>query len=263
MTSFASAAPYYARFRPPYPDALFTLLRDRFFLDGTQHVLDLGCGPGTIAIPLAPFAAVVHAVDSEPAMLAEGIRLAAASRTTNVAWQVADATELPTLGLPPLSMATLGKSFHRMDRRRLLADLDRLILPQGGVVFVSTASASDPPPWLPVIEDVAASHLGADYRSPQGVSVRRAGTLRDQLGASAFGSVYTVLLDQPVQFTLEELIGFQLSLSYTSPAVLGARQDPFTADLRTALAGFDTSGVFQDARQVECMIAVRRASLSA
>ncbi|MER5570456.1 methyltransferase domain-containing protein, partial [Streptomyces goshikiensis] len=65
------AAHHYAAFRPRYPEEFFTLLADRFGLDGTQTVLDLGCGPGTITIPLASRAGHVYAVDIEPAMINE------------------------------------------------------------------------------------------------------------------------------------------------------------------------------------------------
>ncbi len=51
---FATTAPYYARFRSGYPPAFFDHLVDRFGLDGTQTVLDLGCGTGQIALQLAP-----------------------------------------------------------------------------------------------------------------------------------------------------------------------------------------------------------------
>nr|MDT0665574.1 SAM-dependent methyltransferase [Micromonospora sp. DSM 115978] len=50
---FAETAWYYARFRPGYPQAFVDDVVRRFRLDGTGRVLDLGCGTGQMAFPLA------------------------------------------------------------------------------------------------------------------------------------------------------------------------------------------------------------------
>ena len=49
---FAGTAPFY-RFRVPYPPEVFAFLRAEFGLDYRCRVLDLGCGPGTLSIPLS------------------------------------------------------------------------------------------------------------------------------------------------------------------------------------------------------------------
>jgi SAM-dependent methyltransferase len=66
---FRSTAPYYARYRPGYPSELFSCLAEIQQLDGTQEALDLGCGTGQIAIPLAASVNEVAAVDPQPDML--------------------------------------------------------------------------------------------------------------------------------------------------------------------------------------------------
>ena len=74
---FKGAAPYYARYRPGYPPELLDQLAVAAGLDGTGRLLDLGCGPGPLAVPLARHFDEVVAVDVEAEMLAElppGIR---------------------------------------------------------------------------------------------------------------------------------------------------------------------------------------------
>ncbi len=66
---FASAAASYCEGRPPYPELLFRRIAQLGGLAPGHRVLDLGCGPGQIAIGLAPFAGEVVAMDPEPAML--------------------------------------------------------------------------------------------------------------------------------------------------------------------------------------------------
>lgn len=256
MTNFAAAAPFYAAYRPGYPSPVFGLIRDRFGLDGTQHLLDVGCGPGTLAIPLSRYVKVVHAVDPEPAMIAEGILIAAAEKATGVAWRVAWAADLPTLGLPPIAAAVLGRSFGWLDSAQVLSDLDHLIEPAGGVVIVGSSDASTRPAWLDVIETVGAEYLGPGYRDRRGPHHRGVGPEFD-LSSSPFPRTDTTVFDQPLTFTLDDLVGLQFSMSYTSPDVLGARTAAYERDLRTALLAHSPAGVFHHVRRVVCTVAVR------
>ena len=59
---FAGTAPYYDRFRAPYAQAAFDFLVEAYDLSEGVRALDLGCGPGTIAIPLSYTVAEVVAV---------------------------------------------------------------------------------------------------------------------------------------------------------------------------------------------------------
>src|SRR5579884_2627794 len=83
---YKDAAPYYSRYRPPYPPAMVSTLRDTFRLDGTGLLLDLGSGPGSVAIPLAHLFSQVIAIDPEPNMLEEGRAAARRAAVANVKW---------------------------------------------------------------------------------------------------------------------------------------------------------------------------------
>jgi SAM-dependent methyltransferase len=56
---FASASNYYVAARPRYAFALIERLVREAGLGRSSRVLDLGCGPGTLAIPLARYAGTV------------------------------------------------------------------------------------------------------------------------------------------------------------------------------------------------------------
>jgi len=74
---FRSAAPHYLSGRPSYAPALIARVAQICGLNGSRRLLDLGCGPGVLAMALAPYVADVLAIDPEPEMLAEGQKLAA------------------------------------------------------------------------------------------------------------------------------------------------------------------------------------------
>ncbi|WP_329625940.1 class I SAM-dependent methyltransferase (plasmid) [Streptomyces sp. NBC_01255] len=256
---FASAAEHYVRFRPWYPDELFALLTERFDLDGTQTALDLGCGPGMSALPLAPHVARLYAIDPEPGMLAAGARLAEKRGVTNIQWINSDSTQITALDLPPIDLCVMAKSFHWFDRPRLLADLDHLITPGGGVVI---ASAGPPgttplPAWAAVIAQVRTAYLGPVRRAGTGTYPEPEDRFTDTLRRSPFSRVELTSLDQHVTRDLDQLVGLQLSNSYSTPALLGDRLDAFTRDLRRALLDHDPSGLYHEEIRTEVLIATR------
>ncbi|MGW6981529.1 class I SAM-dependent methyltransferase [Streptomyces sp. NPDC054932] len=270
-TPYASAAPYYARHRPPYPAEFHTLLADRFALDGSQTVLDLGAGPGTIALPLAPLAEQVYAVDPEPAMLAEGARLAGEHGSTNIAWLRGDAARIGRLCLPRIDLCVIGGAFHLMDRVRVPDDLDAVLAPRGGIVVVTSLAAAGRhgrrPSWPAVVDEVCARFLGPGHRTahgpaepdelarPEGLKVLQ--DVEDHLAKSAFSRVGTTTWEQSTRCTLDRLVGLQFSRPCSGPDLFGDRKDAFESELRRALLDHDPSGVYERPVTVAATIATR------
>ena len=60
---FRSSARYYTEFRKPYPELLFTRIRDHYRLSGQGALLDIDCGTGQIALPLSQYFDRVVGVD--------------------------------------------------------------------------------------------------------------------------------------------------------------------------------------------------------
>ncbi|MFJ1635618.1 class I SAM-dependent methyltransferase [Streptomyces anulatus] len=73
-------------------------------MDSTQHALDLGCGPGTVALELAGTVNAVFAVDPAAGMLKQGQELAVERGIRNIRWQQGVSNALLSLGLPPLDL---------------------------------------------------------------------------------------------------------------------------------------------------------------
>src|ERR1700744_113162 len=67
---FKSAAKHYLTGRPAYPHRLVETVVGLCDLTSQSRVLDLGCGPGQLALAFAPYVQSVLAVDPEPEMLA-------------------------------------------------------------------------------------------------------------------------------------------------------------------------------------------------
>src|SRR5271169_2758387 len=71
--------------RPPYAPALYERLLT--LVTGRRRALDLGCGPGTVAVVLADHFGEVVALDPSEPMLTAG-RAADAGRHPNIAWRL-------------------------------------------------------------------------------------------------------------------------------------------------------------------------------
>ncbi|MFY4721509.1 class I SAM-dependent methyltransferase [Streptomyces sp. LaBMicrA B280] len=82
---------------PGYTPELFERLRDLSSLDGTQRALDLGTGPGVLALPLSRTVREVVAVDPEPGMLDEVRKAGAEQGVANVQWVPGDSAQLTGL----------------------------------------------------------------------------------------------------------------------------------------------------------------------
>ncbi|GAA4115442.1 class I SAM-dependent methyltransferase [Streptomyces hundungensis] len=257
--AFVSAEHHYARFRPRYPDGLYALLTDRFALDGTQHVLDLGCGPGTVALELAGLVATVVAVDPAAGMLEQGRLLAGERGIHNIRWQQGDSNALLSLRLPPLDLVVMAKSYHWMDRIQVLDDLSRVTTEQAGIVILSAGPPGTTalPGWAPVVAEVRAAYLGAARRAGSGTYPEPQETYQTTVERSPFPTVEVVPFDQVVVRSTEELIGLQLSNSYSTPAQLGDRREAFEEDLRRALLAYDPSGRYEETIRTEALIATR------
>jgi precorrin-6B methylase 2 len=82
-TIYEGTAAHYAKGRPPYSRELRRTLAGALGLDGRGRLLDVGTGPGALAIELAPLFEATVALDQDGDMLVAEMRalLEAASPT--------------------------------------------------------------------------------------------------------------------------------------------------------------------------------------
>ncbi|GAA2255815.1 class I SAM-dependent methyltransferase [Kitasatospora cystarginea] len=256
---FDGTAPYYAAYRQGYDERMFAHVAECLRLDGTGWALDLGAGTGAVALPLAGLVGSVIAVDPQPGMLAEARALAAARGVTNVVWRLGEAAQLSAMSLPPLRLAAMGAAFHWMDRAAVAQDLDALIDDGGAIVLASGGTPGDvePPPWLEVIRTVRERYLGPERRAGRGTYTHPAERHQDVLARSPFSRIETAHWDRTITRTVDEVVGLQLSYSFSSPRQLGPDTKAFVSDVRDALLSFNPSGVFEERVRTEAIIARR------
>jgi ubiquinone/menaquinone biosynthesis C-methylase UbiE len=241
---FKDAAWYYSRFRPPYPDTLVPVLRDNLDLDGGGRLLDLGCGPGSLAIPLAHLFEQVVAMDPEPEMLAEGRLAAERAGVSNIEWLRGSSEDLsPSLGR--FRVATMGASFHWTDRRKTLNALYDLVNEDGGIAVVGRGepiAATPLKPWRLAANDVVERYFGKRPLLRDSIKLPPAEIHRAYVTHSRFKDVtqYEQLFE--VTWTIDSMLGNLFSMPFCNPHLLGNRIAPFEREVRAAVAAIAPNG---------------------
>jgi SAM-dependent methyltransferase len=215
---FTGTAAYYARFRSRYPSELLQRLAEEAGLDGTGRLLDLGSGPGFLAVPLSAHVAEVVAVDPEPEMLA------AMDGSPNVRAVVGRAEDVDE-SWGSFRLATIGRAFHWMDGPLVLdrlARVTRQLALLGDRLEESDAQVT--------ARDVAEELFGERPAMKQ-PNVK----YEESLAGSAFNAVVELRVEVVRAWTVEQLIGLAYSTSYGAPHRVGDRRDEFERVLRERL----------------------------
>ena len=95
----------------PYAPGLADVFARSLALDGRGRLLDVGCGPGTVTLRLAPLFEAVVGVDPDAEMLAQASRAADRLGVANAAWVRSRAEDLPD-GLGTFRAVTFAASFR-------------------------------------------------------------------------------------------------------------------------------------------------------
>lgn len=235
MGRFETTAATYAARREPYPAAFFAAAAERLSLTGREALIDLGTGPGVLALGFSPYVARIVGVDPEPAMIAEAERAAAEAGVTFPI--VLGRAEEVGADLGSFDLVTIGRALHWMEREPTLAALDRMLAP-GGRILVCGSRMSEANPWRQAFQRVTRAWSGdtPDHRrihEPFFDGTRYARTADIE-----------VVHRQPID--VEALVARALTRSTTSPAALGDRAEAFKAELREALAPFLGDGVGEE-----------------
>jgi SAM-dependent methyltransferase len=246
---FDSTVPFYARYREPYPAGFFREMARRRGLQRSERLIDIGCGPGSLAIGFAPYVKSCVGVDVETEMLAAA-RLEAARAGVHIELIQGRIEELsPDLGV--FQAVTVGRALHWFDRAEAIAVLERIVDANGWIAICGTrAHSAASQGWTGKFHDIRRAW------SPDTDEKRYRIDLEDWFRDSRFRKAEEVEVTQTHRVTVADLIGRALSLSVTSPATLGDRRPAFENEMREGLEPLSDGGVFVE--QVTAIATVLR-----
>jgi SAM-dependent methyltransferase len=245
MGRFETTARTYARHREPYPPAFFAAVAEALKLEGREALIDLGTGPGVLALGFAPYVGRILGVDPEPAMVAEARRSAAEA---DIAFPVIEGrAEDLAADLGAVDLITVGRALHWMDRPATLAAFDRLLAPAGRVLICGSSTVPEAKPWR-----VAFDALMRSWGDGREGKHRR--LYEHWFDGSRFTHVAEIKITHAQPVTPEDLVERALTRSTSSRAVLGARVDAFKAELLAALAPFFPDSTGQEVVEAKAVV---------
>ncbi|SIN25646.1 class I SAM-dependent methyltransferase [Micromonospora cremea] len=267
-TLYAGSASHYRIGRMPYPPRLADAVGEALDLDGTGRLLDVGCGPGSLTLLLAPLFEAAVGVDADRDMLTEARRRASEVGATTIEWRHLRAEALPA-DLGTFRVATFAQSFHWMDRPLVVRRVRGMLAPGGAWIHVSASThqgvADDEmlpyprPPWRQ-IDDLVASYLGPVRRAGQGwLPTGTPGGQEEIMRQAGFTGPTRIEVDGGtlVERPVDEIVSAVFSLSSSAPHLFADRLSAFEADLRHLLSEAARDGRFAERRR-EIAVAIWR-----
>ena len=245
MGRFASTASLYEHLRPPYPSEFFRSVAQKLGLSKRCGLIDLGTGPGLLALGFAPYVGRIVGVDPEPAML-EAARRAAASAGHALTLIEGKAETLPA-DIGTFDIVTIGRALHWMDRDQTLALLDRLVAPDGTIAVCASFSATDGRnPWLDGYNEVRRRWSPAQLWEEAGRGTRTHRDLPAFFRGSAFHPAELVSVETSHAVSVQDLTRRTLTYSSSSPDALGENVEAMLHEVEERLASFSRDGMIAE-----------------
>ncbi|MBO8187264.1 class I SAM-dependent methyltransferase [Streptomyces spirodelae] len=237
-------AEYYAKYRRGYPQQVLDFLQDYFSLTTDDSVLDLGCGTGQLALPLAPRVRSVIGMDPEPDMLRLARAAASHCEVRNATWVLGADTDVPALGMllghaSSLAMTVVGQALHWMRHDDLFRDLLPLFRAGGGIAVVANGAPLwlQDTAWSRALRTCLEQHFETELTASCGTAdqdrVRYAQALED----AGFSDVRSTTVSYPDELTFQQVIGGLYSAIPAEQLPRIDQRPAFEENVRRALPG--------------------------
>jgi SAM-dependent methyltransferase len=241
MGRFATTVALYEELRTPYPPSFFREVAQRLAL-GKQHALiDLGTGPGLLALGFAPYVGRIVGIDPEPAMLAAAKK--AAERASQAFTLIqGKAEDLPD-DFGRFDVVTIGRALHWMDREATLARLERLVAPEGVILVCASFSATDGQnPWLDDYNTARRAWSKERLWSESGGAGRTHRDLAGFFRGTRFHAADVIRVETSHEISVRDLARRVLTFSSSSPDVLGDKVEAMLRDVEQRLLPLSRDG---------------------
>ena len=246
MGRFASTVALYEELRPPYPPEFFLSVAQRLKLSKQHALIDLGTGPGLLALGFAPYVGRILGIDPEPAMIAAA-REAAARSGVDFALIEGRAETLPA-DIGSFDLVTIGRALHWMERGSTLALLERLVARDGSIAICGSSSAADGRnPWLDDYNTARRAWSPARLWAESGSGERRHRDLKAFFESSTFQLKDLIRVETSHAVGVRDLARRVLTFSSSSPEALGDKVDAMLRDVEDRLVPFARDGVIAEA----------------
>ncbi|WP_144510085.1 class I SAM-dependent methyltransferase [Bacillus sp. FJAT-22090] len=256
---FKGTARYYSRYRSLYPASLIRFLIDKFSLDGSGQMLDLGCGTGQLAFRFTDWFEKIVGIDTEPEMIKKAVFLGKEVRAENIAWFNGDIHTYKEKSGPIFRLVTIAKAFHWMDRAQVLETLYEMVEDDGGIAIIDNYFPyKELLPWQRKVDEVVKHWYGNERRAGNSTYSHPINSHQEIVSKSKFDLEIHEIPAYEQVWTMDSIIGNIYSTSYGSKRFLGKNVYSFENHLKEELLSLDNSGIFKEQINVSVKLAIKK-----
>jgi SAM-dependent methyltransferase len=254
MGRFASTVGLYEELRPPYPPAFFRNVAEQLQLTRRHALIDLGTGPGLLALGFAPYVGRVVGVDPEPGMLAAAREAAARAGVDLTLIEGKVETLPPDIGA--FDVVSIGRALHWMDREATLARFETLLARDGRILICGSVTSPENP-WLGEYNAARRAWSSPQLWAESGTGNPSRRDPSPFFKDSPFHLAERIKTEASHTVSVRDLARRVLTFSSSSPEVLGDKVDAMLADVEQRLSPFSKDGVITEAIVVLAQVVTR------
>jgi ubiquinone/menaquinone biosynthesis C-methylase UbiE len=231
---FSSRVENYIKYRPHYPQAVITTLREQCGLSSAKVIADIGSGTGILSELFLQNGNPVFGVEPNREMREAGERIL---QNYPGFRSVAGRAEATTLADHSVDLIAAGQAFHWFDREKARGEFFRILKPNGWVMLVWNERETQDTPFLRAYEGLL-QRYATDYAQVDHRQVDEA-ALTAFYGEQRFESK---TFSHAQDFDHAGLQGRLLSSSYT-PEAGHHDYEPMLAELTKIFQEFEVDGL--------------------
>jgi SAM-dependent methyltransferase len=223
----------YVRYRPSYPPAVLSLLREACGLNDWSVIADVGSGTGILSSLLLSSGATVYGIEPNDEMRSAGEAALAGLAGFHSVAATAEATGLPSSSI---DIVTAGQAFHWFEPVATRQEFRRILRPEGWVVLVWNERSAAGNPFLDGYE-AALQKYSDEYQ----IVNHRNVTPESLTSFFREGDPQLAIFPNSQSFDLDGLIGRALSSSY-APDTGHPNHEPMLWALRELFMSQEVGG---------------------
>jgi ubiquinone/menaquinone biosynthesis C-methylase UbiE len=237
---FKSTANFYAQYRFPYLESMIDSLLEKTGIENNDKLIDLACGPGRLAIPLAKYFSDVLAIDLEEEMIFAGKEIARDLNIRNIQWMVGRAEEF-VVSPETIKLITIGDAFHRLDQLTVLQNIYGA-LKRGGYLAIIGGSiiTNGNRDWQKVLKTVLVK-----WYSPVNDNINYKEQFPNALNEFGFKDVFSCSFEEECSLTVEGIIGYLYSMFIFSKRAIGNDNEEFEKTITNSLLELEPQNIFK------------------
>lgn len=246
MTLYTGTADYYLKYRYGYAPVFYQKLFSECGIDNKSQVMDLACGPGIVALDVAPLVRNVIAVDIEDEFIDCGKIEAEKRSIKNIDWHKLNADDITTLG-KMVNMIIISHAFHWLNREKVAELAYRMLLPGGSIVIASdnTAPRWNTPEVKVLVEKLLGDKGNFILKTNRQNSIKKHAEVLEEAGFK----LKEFILDCGQRITTpERVMGWYMSTSFANPEILGDNLDIFKKEVGAMLSALPPEAFVEDVK---------------